>query len=176
MITQIITERLVLRPLTYTDADALFILDSNPKVMRYLGNHPLKEISEVHVYLKNILQQYEDYGIGRWAVIEKKTNILIGWAGIKFINEESNGVKAFYDLGYRLRPEFWGLGYATEATLAWIDYAQKNINTPKLYASAHIENIGSQNVLIKCGFIQNGQYFFELHGEMLPCLWFELNL
>lgn len=67
----IITERLVLRPLEMSDALSLFKLDSDPLVMKYLGNQPLTDISQVYTYLENIINQYTQNGIGRWAVIEK---------------------------------------------------------------------------------------------------------
>jgi len=176
MPTTIKTERLLMRPLNMNDADALYKLDSDPLVMKYLGNRPVSNLDEVNVYLKSILKQYETYGIGRWAVIEKSTGEMIGWAGLKFMNEETNGHEDFYDVGYRFRPEFWGKGYATEATNAWIDYAKNHLNKHTLYASAHTENIASQNVLKKCGFLQKNEYPFEMYGENLACYWFELEV
>jgi len=176
MPTTIETERLLMRPLNMNDVDALYKLDSDPLVMKYLGNRPVKNLDEVNFYLKTILRQYELYDIGRWAVMEKSTREMIGWAGLKYMNEETNGHKDFYDVGYRFRPEFWGKGYATEATNAWIDYAKKYLNIQTLYASAHIENIASQNVLKKCGFIEKGEYNFEMYGEDLACHWLELEL
>ncbi len=169
----IYTERLTLRPLEMSDAPALFKLDSDPLVMKYLGNQPLTVISQVYTYLENIRNQYTQNGIGRWAVIEKSTGELIGWSGIKFIEEESNGYKGFYDLGYRLRPEFWGKGYATESSQAWIIEAEKNLKINQLYASAHVDNIVSQNVLSKVGFKITGTYDFLLNGVLIPCFWME---
>ncbi len=169
----IITERLVLRPLEMSDAPSLFKLDSDPLVMKYLGNQPLTDISQVYTYLENIINQYTQNGIGRWAVIEKSTNELIGWSGIKLIHEETNGFKDFHDLGYRLRPEFWGKGYATESSQAWIEAAESSFNINKLYASAHVENTASQNVLRKVGFKITGTYDFLLNGVLIPCFWME---
>lgn len=169
------TNRLLFRPFTLQDADALFKLDADPAVMRYLGNNPLTHIDQSHHYLEGILKQYEDYGIGRWAVIEQSSNEVIGWAGIKFIADEVNGHHNFYDLGYRLRPAFWGKGYATEATFAWIEYAKEKLPIRTLYASAHEENVASRNVLKKCGFIEQGTFLFPLNGAILPCFWYELT-
>ena len=46
------TDRLVLREMLLSDAEALFEMDSNPKVHQYLWNKPLTEISEVHSYIE----------------------------------------------------------------------------------------------------------------------------
>ena len=170
----IITDRLVLRPLEISDVPSLFKLDSDPLVMKYLGNKPLTDIAQVYSYLENILFQYQSNRIGRWAVIEKSTGDLIGWSGIKLIHEETNGFKDFHDLGYRLRPEFWGKGYATESSQAWIEAAKTSFNINKLYASAHVENTASQNVLRKVGFKITGTYDFLLNDVLIPCYWMEL--
>ena len=121
------TERLILRPIKASDAKDLFELDSNPKVHKYLGNNPVKHIDECKTYITSIQQQYKDYGMGRIAVVKKDTQEFIGWAGIKY---EQNLRKEFnyYDLGYRLKEQFWGKGYATEAALASLDYGFKNLN------------------------------------------------
>ena len=172
----ICTDRLEMRPFTLEDAELLFSLDSDPEVMRYLGNKPINDINVVHEYLGNILRQYQENNIARWAVLEKSSGQFIGWAGIKYITEEENGMTNFYDVGYRLLPAFWGKGYATECTKAWIDYAKHKLKIQKIYASAHVDNHGSQKVLIKSGFLQTGQYDFSFNGATLPCYWYELRL
>jgi RimJ/RimL family protein N-acetyltransferase len=171
--TPIVTERLIMRPLEMDDVLSLFKLDSDPHVMKYLGNQPLTDISQVHIYLQNIQNQYVKNGIGRWALIEKESGELMGWSGIKLIPEETNGYKNFYDLGYRLRPEYWGKGYATESAKAWIDIAYTTLNIDTLYATAHVENQASQHVLQKVGFTIMNTYDFLLQDVLIPCYWME---
>lgn len=176
MITDpITTKRLILRPLVESDGNDLFKLDSNPEVMRFLGNQPIQSIEQVYVYLENIMQQYTQNGIGRWAVIEKETVSFVGWAGLKFIDTPINGHNCFYDVGYRLNPEFWGKGYAKESTLAWIDYAKNHFNQKELYSITHIDNVASQNVLQKCGFLRKNTFLDTIHDETIDCVWFELK-
>lgn len=165
------TERLLMRPFEFSDEEALFALDSNPNVHLYLGNNPVTEIEQVREYIKNIKNQYEQNGIGRFAVELKDTKEVIGWAGLKFITEEDNGHVNFYDIGYRLREEFWGKGYAYEAAVKWLDHALHTMKVPAIYASAHIENIGSNKILQKIGLQQNGQFLWN----GLTCNWYELE-
>ena len=165
------TERLILRPIEVRDAEAMFALDSNPNVHLYLGNNPVTKIEQVHEYINSIRNQYTENGIGRFAVELKDTKEVIGWAGLKFITEEDNGHINFYDIGYRLREEFWGKGYAHEAAVKWLDYAFNTIKAPAVYASAHIDNIGSNKILKKIGMQQNGQFLWN----GLTCNWYELN-
>ena len=66
------TERLILRPFQEDDVDRLFLLDSNPEVMKYVGQKPLTKKEQSAEVIKMVQKQYAEKGIGRWAVIEKK--------------------------------------------------------------------------------------------------------
>lgn len=165
------TERLLLRPFESSDAEAMFAMDSNPNVHLYLGENPVTKIEQVHQYIKSIQNQYAENGIGRFIMELKDTNEIIGWAGLKFITEEENGHSNFYDLGYRLREEFWGKGFAHEAAVKWLDYAFTTMKIPTIYASAHIDNIGSNKILKKIGLQEKGQFLWN----GLTCNWYELD-
>lgn len=152
MIFHIETPRLILRDLLTQDAEDMFKMDSNPLVHQYLGNKPITTITEAHENIAFIRKQYIDFGIGRWAVIEKETGLFAGWAGLKWIAEEMNNHQNFYDLGYRLLPQFWGKGIATEAAKASFDYAFNELKVNTLYAITHVENLTSRHILEKIGF------------------------
>ena len=165
------TERLILRELLLTDAEEMFELDSDPEVHRYLGNNPVTTVEQIVHVINFIRQQYIDNGIGRWAVVDKKTNEFVGWAGLKLITEETNSHKNYYDLGYRLKKKYWGLGIATEAAIASLDYAFDKLKTREVYAIANVENIGSNKVLKKLGFklIE----VFDFDG--IKCNWYKIE-
>lgn len=165
------TDRLILREMRHVDAEAMFELDSNINVHQYLGNNPVKSIDECINYIENIRNQYIKNGIGRFVVVIKETNEVIGWAGIKYITEPENNHVNFYDLGYRLQEKHWRKGYALEAATAWLDYGFKEMKIPIMYASAHIDNLGSNTILQRIGMIQNGQFFYD----DLLCNWYELR-
>ena len=115
------TKRLLIRKFESKDFKQLYNLDSNPLVHKYLYNSPMKSYGEAKEYIQAQLNQYENYGVGRLAVLDKKNNF-IGWAGLKFNNSMINNKTNFYDLGYRLNPNQWGRGIATEASKAILDY------------------------------------------------------
>ncbi|WP_456313359.1 GNAT family N-acetyltransferase [Pseudomonas shirazensis] len=164
------TERLLLRALDLSDAEGMFELDSNPNVHIFLGKKPVKHIEESVDQIKNIQHQYETFGTGRWAVVLKETNEFIGWSGIKFITNEINNHKDFYEIGYRFIEKHWGKGYATEAGKAFIDYAFNEMKVDALYAYADEGNQNSRKILEKLGL----QYInsFEYEGELE--VWYEL--
>jgi len=145
------TDRFFLREILPTDIDGMFELDSDSEVHRYLGNKPVTDKDQIVALINFIRQQYIDNGIGRWAIIDKKTNGFIGWTGLKFVTDLTNNHKHYYDLGYRLIKKYWGQGIGTETAIASLDYAFDKLNADKVYAMADCENVGSNKILKKVG-------------------------
>ena len=168
---QLETERLILRKLEESDYERLFLLDSDPEVMKYIGIPVLIDINQSKDVIRMIKKQYEDNGIGRLAVIEKESNLLIGWSGLKFLTQSINGYNNVYELGYRFLPEYWGKGFATESAKASLDYGFNDLNIDVIYAMAHSENDGSNHILQKLGFERTDE-FMEPDGI---CFWYELH-
>ncbi len=155
------TARLLIRPALLMDTDDFFALDSNPEVMRYLGNKPVQQKEAAHDLILYLQQQYRDYGTGRLVVIEKASGRFAGWAGLKWIDNTINGRSEYYDLGYRLLPAYWGKGIATEAAQATLDHGFRHLNPDTIYAMADAANTGSDKVLKKCGLQHNGSFMYE---------------
>ena len=154
------TERLVLRAFQESDLDAMFQLDSNPEVHRYLGNKPLKNKADALEKIRHVIDQYEKLGIGRFTCIEKSSGAIIGWSGLKFNTgekEELNGFRNFIDIGYRFIPKYWKKGYGYESAVA--------------YGVADINNIGSNKILKKIGLHFVNQFLYE--NECIN--WYELK-
>ncbi|WP_452219686.1 GNAT family N-acetyltransferase [Lacinutrix salivirga] len=168
------TERLLLREMRTSDLEGMFELDSNPNVHTYLGNKPIKTKDEAKKIIASVLQQYQDRGIGRFAVIEKETNQFIGWSGLRLNTEYNmNGFTKYYDIGYRLIERFWGKGYATESGKAALDYAFNIMKLPEIYATTEIGNQASHNALLKIGLHYVEDFFFE--EEQLNLRWYTLK-
>lgn len=155
------TERLMLREILPTDVDGMFELDSDPEVHRYLGNNPVKDKRQTMDVIEFIRQQYVEFGIGRWAVIEKQTNNFMGWSGLKYVTEEMNGRKNFHDLGYRLIKRYWGNGFATEAAVASVNYGFETLGLSEIYAIADVENRGSNSILRKIGMSLKETFYLD---------------
>lgn len=170
MKTSLETQRLFLRPLQDSDAAGMFALDSNPNVHIFLGNRTVKSVEESLGWIANIKQQYIDNGIGRWAAIEKSSGEFIGWCGLK-LERNVNGRETFYDLGYRLREEFWGKGYATEAASAFIHFGFNEMKLQEINAFVAAAHKASRNTLEKCGLKHTEDFLYE--GE--PECWYEIK-
>ena len=146
------TERLILRKILPSDEDRLFLLDSNPDVLKYIGVPVVENIDQIRSLIEMLQIQYHENGIGRWAVIEKESGLIIGWSGLKYYTETLNNHSNFYDLGYRFLPEYWGRGYATETSNFWLEYAFNTLNQTEVFATTDINHKASKNVLQKVGF------------------------
>ena len=165
------TERLILREILPTDIDGFFEMDSDPDVHIYLGSAPMQTKEQAAAAIQFIRQQYIDNGIGRWAVIDKKTNAFLGWAGLKLITEPINNHNNYLDLGYRFIKKYWGKGFASEAAAASLAYAFNTLQANEVYAIADCENAASNKILTKMGltFIET----FVNHGTQ--CNWYKID-
>lgn len=165
------TERLLLREMRLSDAAALYEMEANPNVHKHLWNKPLISITEVQDYIHLIREQYVTNKIGRFVIILKENNQVIGWAGLKYNRKMVNSKVDFYDIGYRLNEQFWGKGYASEASFAWLNYGFNVMKIENMEAAAHIDNIASNRILQKIGMKMTEQYL----EDGIPWNWYELK-
>lgn len=160
------TPRLLIRELLPTDEGAMFQMDSDPDVHRYLGNKPYTSIGQSRENIAIVRQQYADNGIGRWAVVLKDTGAFIGWTGFKRLMEPVNGHIGHLDFGYRHLRKFWGKGYAYEAAKAALDYGVDVLGFTDIYGMTDVDNLGSRHILEKLGF-----RFVEIFSYDAPPTW-----
>lgn len=140
------TARLLLRELTPQDADALALVLSDPKTMRY---YPAPyDHAGVEQWIARNRRRYRDDGVGLWAVELTKTQEIIGDCGI--ILQQVEG-ESLYEIGYHLRRDFWGQGLATEAAIACRDWAFAHLKTERLISLIRPENLPSRRVAERTG-------------------------
>lgn len=138
------TDRLVLREVSLEDTEDMFRLHSNELVQKYTEEETVKSKQEMEEAIRQRLQNYPLYGYGRWATFLKHNMQFVGWAGLAYLSEFDE-----IDLGYRFLPEFWGMGIATEAGRAILDYGFETLNLPRIIAIAVKENNASIRVMEK---------------------------
>ncbi len=143
------TDRLILRQFTMDDVDHLVELDSDPEVMRYLTGKPTPRDEIERDLLPWWLAYYERgdrYGF--WAAIEKQAGDFIGWFHFRPGPDAPNDAP---ELGYRLRRQAWGKGYATEGARALVRKGFTDSDIRRVTASTFQDNRGSRRVLEKSG-------------------------
>lgn len=142
------TKRLALRRFEPSDDKAIACVFGDPEVMRFGDGAQSEEW--IRAWLRSCIEDYyEQRGYGPWAVIEKPTQILIGYCGL-FYFPDVNGQPEI-EVGYRLARASWGQGYATEAVLAVRDLAFSSLGLTRLIAMVDPNNAASIRVAEKAG-------------------------
>jgi ribosomal-protein-alanine N-acetyltransferase len=140
------TPRLLLKEMSKDDAPNLFDLNNDLEVMRYTGDKPFETIAETLIYIENYQHIYQKHGYGRLSLFNKETNEYLGWCGLKYLDQKNET-----DLGYRLKKQVWGKGFATEAAFACLDDGFKRLRLDCIFATAMQENVPSINIFKKLG-------------------------
>src|SRR5436189_5346860 len=141
------TKRLLVRRYAENDKDHFFALNGNEEVMRYIRD--VKTKKECDEFLLQVIAYSETKKLfGRWAVEDKLSKEFVG--SFALIPVEG---KDQMQLGYSLLPEHWGKGYATELTVAGLEYVFSKTAIDPIYAYTESVNLPSQRVLLKAGFM-----------------------
>lgn len=137
------TERLVLRPVTLDDAEAMFEYASNKENTRYTfpTNQSLEETKN------NIAQFYLANPLGRWGIELKSTGEFIGTIDL----HKMDTVLKKAAVGYIIHQKYWNQGLTTEANRAVIELAFEKIGMNKLTALHDKDNPASGKVMKKSG-------------------------
>lgn len=157
------TQRLILRPFAETDLGAFYLLGTVPEVIRYAQPKPYASMAEaLEMMRKAPLHDYATYGYGRFACVWKESNQVIGFSGVKYLPQHGET-----ELGYRFLPLYWGMGLATEAGAASIDFAREQLGLKRLVGHVHADNPASAHVLQKLGFTLESTQQFDYLPEAL---------
>lgn len=149
------TERLLHRAFLPEDAEAFFRLKSDPDVIRLTGDPAIESIDAARTAITTHAD-FKTVGYGRWACILKETNKIIGFSGLKYLPEFD-----VVDVGYRLFPEFWGQGLATEASRASLSFGFDMLQLDEIVGFVIPANAGSIRVLEKIGMRHVGEVDYD---------------
>ncbi len=142
----LLTERLLLPPLEPGHFADLADVYSDPDVGRYVGGDDLNA-ENISRQLAGFVQEWSERGYGQSAAILKDTGEFIGRIGLHYWPNWDD-----VELGYILRRSAQGLGYATEGSRAWIDWARADLHIDSLIANIDPRNQPSIDLAHKLGF------------------------
>lgn len=139
------TERLLLRPVTLDDAEAMYAYASDETNVRYTfeRNQSLEET------LNNIARFYLASPLGRWGLVLKETGAFIGTIDLHKLDP----VLKKAAIGYVIHKDYWNQGLTTEANQAIIQLAFEKIGMNKLVALHDKDNLASGRVMQKTGMV-----------------------
>jgi RimJ/RimL family protein N-acetyltransferase len=142
------TSRLRLRELTLDDADALEVVLGDPVAMQH---YPAAfDRKGVEGWIAQNLERYRRDGHSLWAMLLKDSGTLIGDCGCAL--QEVEG-KTEIEIGYHVRRDLWGRGYATEAARACMEYAFTKLGAGRVISMVRPENVPSRRVAEKNGLV-----------------------
>jgi ribosomal-protein-alanine N-acetyltransferase len=140
------TCRLILRAFQGEDIERLAELMANRDFMRFsLGPYTREQTQGV---LQKFLSWNQAGLPSQFAVIFRRNGELIGYCG--FLHWHLDGADEV-EIGYRLHPDYWNRGLATEAARAVRDHAFRDLNLPKVISLIHPDNSASRRVAEKNG-------------------------
>ena len=151
------TDRLTMRiPTTYSLSDWCN-LQSDPEVLKYLGNGEPTTKLEIEKSLCKTIKHYHQYNFSFFDIYEN--NIFIGIAGLFHLEFDEKNEDI--EIGYVLHKKFWGKGYATELTKKIIHHGLYKLKLKYLVACCHSDNIASSKVILKCGMEYLKKYKYK---------------
>src|SRR6266446_1134968 len=150
------TPRLILRPFDEKDVDLMSKLMANPDFMRFsLGP---KTRDQTAAFLETVIGRHRVELPSPFAVVIRSDGMLVGYCG--FLHQEVDGEKEI-EIGYRLHPDYWNRGIATEAARKVRDHAFGDLKLPRVISLIHPDNVASRRVAEKIGMLFERQTVFK---------------
>lgn len=148
------TERLFIRPVQLTDAEALFGFRSDPECAEFMSSIPLN-VAEMRERIQKTASEINQSGTWfQFVIFAKDERSVVGDIGLHFLASDTQNKQV--ELGYILHKKYWGKGYATEALMPIIDYLVYTLDKHRLVANIDPSNYPSIRLVEKLGFRKEG--------------------
>jgi ribosomal-protein-alanine N-acetyltransferase len=153
---EIETSRLQLRLFTPDDLDELALIFSDSLVLKYLQPGKAASREETNTALLSIIRHWHRHGYGRWAVVHRATQKLIGYGGLRCFDGTP-------ELVYLLDRPYWNCGLATELARGCLEYGFLRHKFQQVVALARPDNVASRRVMEKVGMsYERTANFFDI--------------
>lgn len=164
------SKRLILRKITHKDFNELSKMLKDIEVM-YAWEHTFSD-EQITAWINNQMRRYNEDGIGYLLAVNKLTNQVVGQIGLlhQTIKHEK-----YWDIGYILKKDSWGKGYASEGAIACLNYAFKVLNTDKVICDIRPQNIASISVAKRIGMVRTGEFMKKYNGKDMVHVIYEIN-
>jgi len=141
------TPRLRLRLWREADRDAFAALNADPEVARDLGGPLSRARSDTK--LDRYVAAFDTHRFCRWA-IEDRAGGFLGYAGVMPVASE-HPLGVHHEIGWRLKRDAWGHGYASEAARAALDDIFARVGLTEVLSYTAPDNLRSQAVMERLG-------------------------
>jgi [ribosomal protein S5]-alanine N-acetyltransferase len=160
----LLTRRLALRPFAAADAQDLYSMDGDDRVMRFIGNGlPGRTREESGKALERMMAFAAKHpGMGLLHGSRRDDGTFVGGCGLYPLPETDD-----IEIAYRMPHAQWGAGYGTEMAAAVLAHAFGTMGLARVVAVTHLDNPASQRVLVKIGMHEEGT---AVHfGRLMRC-------
>ena len=159
------TERLILRLWRPQDHADYALHLNTPAVTRHVGG--LQTDEEMAAAFERIDGYYRDYGHTFWAVERKADGAFLGFCGLKVVNLPGTPVDGETEIGWRLREDAWGRGYAKEAAVAALAWGWANLDRDRILAFTVRANEPSRRLMQRLAMTRRADLDFA-HPHFAP--------
>ena len=158
------TERLKFRIWSENDFELALGLWGDARVTKYIYAQGKLTEEEVRERLDQEIANCKNFGIQYWPAFLKSTGEHIGCCGVRPYEPE----RKIEEIGFQIRSEKWGCGFATEAARAVINYVFTTRDVKALFAGHNPHNVASRHLLTKLGFRYTHDEFYPPTGLNHP--------
>jgi len=148
MSTELRRSRILLRPWRDSDLGPCAAMNADPEVMRYFP--AVLKRSESDLLVKRIEDHFSEHGFGLWVLEIPGVLPFAGFVGLLRVAFEAHFAPAV-EIGWRLTPQAWGQGYATEAAQAVLSHAFHALHMKEIVSFTTAGNKRSQAVMRRIG-------------------------
>lgn len=152
------TERLILREWRNGDRTAFHAINTDPRVMKFLG--PAMTLADIDALITRLRGLQETLGHCFWAVERKDDGRLIGWCGL-IRGAAGTPIEGRVEVGWRLAFDTWGQGFAREAATAAIDWAFAHLPDDDVWAITVNDNANSWGLMERLGMQRHEDMGFD---------------
>ena len=166
------TTRLLLEPIAERHLDGLYAMDQIPEVMRYITGKPATR-EQTEAWIAGVQRCWTAWSTSWWAFIEPTSARIAGAGCIQYARREAAlpaDLKSLrhnpLEIGWRLHPDFWRQGLASEAAERMAAFAFDSLAAPELIATCHPDNFASIRVMGRLGMQFRGIEIW--YGDLSP--------
>ena len=145
------TERLILRRYKETDIDAIYDIITDKRLSTYIKFPELTKEQELEC-IKEWIKEADDSKYERWVIERKKDDAIVGNIDVNTVVKKHN----YCNVGYTIRYDYWGNGYAAEALEAVSNHLLEESGYYLVECSCNELNKQSFRVMEKAGFKKDG--------------------
>jgi RimJ/RimL family protein N-acetyltransferase len=152
------TERLLLRDWREEDIPDFIRHTNTPAVMRWLGGvrDDLPDIIR-----DRMMRWQRERGFTFWVVERKADGALLGFCGLKIADQAGSPVEGMIEVGWRLREDAWGQGFAREAAIAAVDHAFETLGADRVVALTFTQNESSWGLMRRIGMTRRPELDYD---------------